>query len=185
MTDQPRAAQRATTNNGLAIDRAEAERFLDLIGRGDVHHTFQTFDDSRARREARAERNKVHKQRGEEEEKDPFAIIFHGTLAEHFDSLVRLNNAGAGIFVTINETDGGGRSKKNITKVRALFVDRDDRNKPRPAARSLMHGRGSRRSTATPAPCRSGRTSQITRRTRSPPRRSSTAPTSRTRAGRC
>jgi hypothetical protein len=121
------------TINGLAIDRAEAERFLSLIGRGDAAHTFQCFDDSKARREARAERNKVHKQRGEEEEKDPFAIIFHGTLTEHFDDLVRLNNAGAGIFVTVNRTDFGGRSKKNITKVRALFVDRDDRNKPRPA----------------------------------------------------
>jgi hypothetical protein len=71
------AHQRATTN-GLGVDRAEAERFLSVIGRGATRFTFQTFDDSKTRRR-RAQRNKVHKQRAEEE-KDPFAIIFHGTL---------------------------------------------------------------------------------------------------------
>lgn len=32
---------------------------------------------------------------------------------------------GAGVFVTVNETDGKGRSKKNITRIRAIWVDID------------------------------------------------------------
>jgi putative DNA primase/helicase len=132
------AHQRATTN-GLGIDRAEAERFLGHIGRGDVRFTFQTFDDSKARREARAERNKVHKQRGEEEEKDPFARIFHGTLDQHLAELTHLNEQGAGVFVMINAGDFRGRSEENVTKVRALFVDRDDRTKPRPTDGRVPH----------------------------------------------
>jgi hypothetical protein len=50
---------------------------------------------------------------------------------------VRLNNAGAGIFVTINRRLVRAL-EKNITKVRALFVDRDDRNKPRPAVGTFL-----------------------------------------------
>jgi hypothetical protein len=38
---------------------------------------------------------------------------------------MRLNNAGAGIFVTINQTDLKGRTNKNIVRVRCLFVDLD------------------------------------------------------------
>jgi hypothetical protein len=39
--------------------------------------------------------------------------------------LEKLNEAGAGIFVTINKTDGQGRSGKNMVAVRSLFVDLD------------------------------------------------------------
>lgn len=35
------------------------------------------------------------------------------------------NNQGAGIFLTINKTDSKGRSRKNITRVRAVFADLD------------------------------------------------------------
>lgn len=45
----------------------------------------------------------------------------------HHDArqLLRFNRAGAGVFLTINETDGKGRTKENITRVRAVFVDLD------------------------------------------------------------
>ena len=33
--------------------------------------------------------------------------------------------AGAGIFVTVNETDGTGRTAANIVRARAVFVDLD------------------------------------------------------------
>jgi hypothetical protein len=36
-----------------------------------------------------------------------------------------LNREGAGVFVTVNETDLKGRTAKNITSVRAVFVDLD------------------------------------------------------------
>lgn len=44
---------------------------------------------------------------------------------EKLSSLLKLNNAGYGIFFTVNETDGRGRKTENIIKVRALFVDLD------------------------------------------------------------
>ena len=99
----------------LAPDRSEAERFLALLDPGASKFTFQTFDDDKERKERRAEAG----------EKDPYAKVFHGTLAQHFDALARLNARGAGIFVTVNETDFRGRTIKNVVRVRSLFVDLD------------------------------------------------------------
>ena len=42
--------------------------------------------------------------------------------------LRRLNQAGASISMTIQETDGRGRKTENITRVRALFVDIEDKD---------------------------------------------------------
>jgi hypothetical protein len=57
--------------------------------------------------------------------KDPFARVRHGTLADHFDELAELNAKGAGVYVTINRTDGRGRKEGNIAGVRAAFIDLD------------------------------------------------------------
>jgi hypothetical protein len=76
--------------------------FLKVFG---DEHTFQTFDD-------RGKNRKLIKQ-------------FHGTIKEHFHELAELNKQGAGIFFSVNETDLLGRSSRNITKVRALFIDLD------------------------------------------------------------
>jgi hypothetical protein len=51
--------------------------------------------------------------------------VLNGTLDECFEQLERLSMQGAGIFVTINETDGCGRKAAHITRVRAVFVDTD------------------------------------------------------------
>ena len=56
--------------------------------------------------------------------------MLHGTLDEHWDELVRLNARGAGIFVTVNETDGKGRKKENITRIRALWQEADRGDEP-------------------------------------------------------
>lgn len=40
--------------------------------------------------------------------------------------LQRRNEAGAGVYATINETDFGGRSIANIVRVRAVFQEDDD-----------------------------------------------------------
>ena len=53
------------------------------------------------------------------------ARVLHGPLSQHWDELVRLNNRGAGIYVTVNETDGLGRSAENIIRIRSQFVDLD------------------------------------------------------------
>jgi len=51
--------------------------------------------------------------------------VLHGSLKQHFETLAALNAAGAGIYVTVNQTDGRGRTAPNITHVRAQFVDLD------------------------------------------------------------
>ena len=52
-------------------------------------------------------------------------IILHGTLQQHWRTLLAQNDKGSGVFVTINETDLKGRTAKNIKRVRALFADLD------------------------------------------------------------
>lgn len=82
-----------------------ARKFLDLLGRAE-NFTFQTFDES------------PKKQRN-------LARIYHGKLEQHAETLIRQQSEGAGVFVTVNETDGKGRAAGNIVRVRALFVDLD------------------------------------------------------------
>lgn len=69
--------------------------------------TFQTFDDDSERKDKALVRT------------------LHGTLEQHAATLSRLNDQGAGVFVTINETDGKARKAENITRVRAFWVDLD------------------------------------------------------------
>ena len=70
-----------------------------------THHSFQTFCD-------KGKNRKIIRQ-------------LHGTLEEHIDELWSLNRQGAGVFFTVNQTDLTGRTTKNITKVRAVFIDLD------------------------------------------------------------
>jgi hypothetical protein len=87
--------------------RLETERFLKALDPTAASWTFQTFDDD----DKRDDQNLVR--------------VLNGTLAKHWSTLVRLNKRGAGIFVTVNETDLKGRTEKNIIRVRALFCDLD------------------------------------------------------------
>lgn len=88
--------------NTLVPSMKESKRMLDMLGDG---FTFQTFAD------AGKSKNLVH--------------ISHGSLEAHFDTLARLNGQGAGVFVTVNQTDLQGRTSDNVTRVRALWVDFD------------------------------------------------------------
>lgn len=97
-------------------DRNEAERFLKALDPSTDRFTFQTFDDNEERKERRKETG----------EKDPFAKIKHGSLAQHWYTLVKLNEQGAGIFITVNATDFKGRSADNINRIRSVFADLDD-----------------------------------------------------------
>lgn len=49
----------------------------------------------------------------------------HGTFDELLPWLIASNNAGCGIFIVINQTDGQGREIENITAVRSVFPDMD------------------------------------------------------------
>lgn len=88
------------------INLETAKKFLSRIDDTDFF-TFQTFDDNKTRKNPQLVR------------------ILHGTFEEHRSELVRLNLQGAGIFFTVNATDGRGRRAENIKRVRALFVDLD------------------------------------------------------------
>ena len=104
-TSWPRS--QAAERPNLPPDRDQAERFLRLLDEDAERFTFQTFDDSKDRKDHRLVR------------------VLHGTLAEHWQELCRLNEAGAGIFVTVQETDLRGRKKENIVRVRAIFQEAD------------------------------------------------------------
>jgi uncharacterized protein (DUF927 family) len=97
------------------VSLEEAREFVGLLtGSADTPVTFQTFSESKA---AKAARRLKH---------DPLARTFHGPLSEHAATLQALNEAGAGVFLTINETDLQGRQKENVTRVRAVFLDFDE-----------------------------------------------------------
>lgn len=84
----------------------EAQSFLDALDPKGTF-TFQTFSDDK----------KKHA---------PELIkVIHGNLSSCEQQLTTLNQQGAGIFVTINETDLNGRKEENIIRVRSTFVDLD------------------------------------------------------------
>jgi putative DNA primase/helicase len=51
--------------------------------------------------------------------------IVYGSLTENIDALVAANQAGASVGMCINQMDGEGRTKKNVRKIRAVWVDVD------------------------------------------------------------
>jgi Protein of unknown function (DUF3987)/RepB DNA-primase N-terminal domain len=61
------------------------------------------------------------------------ATNYRGKLSEFVEDFKTLNDCGAGIYVMINESDGKGRKKENIIRVRALMMDFDD-----PAANNAL-----------------------------------------------
>lgn len=83
-----------------------AASFLTAIDEDSDQWTFQTFDDSPGKDKS-------------------LTRVLHGSLERHADELDTLNERGAGIFFTVNQTDLKGRKKGNITRIRALFIDLD------------------------------------------------------------
>ena len=67
-----------------------AQAFLNALDCEASVWTFQTFDDNADRKSGN------------------LARTFSGTLYEHWDTLTRASQSGAGVFVTVNETDGAG-----------------------------------------------------------------------------
>jgi hypothetical protein len=94
-------------DNSMHVDIVAAKRFLERLDSTTTRFEFRTFDDNKDR------------------ESVALTKTFNGTLGEHAYDLVRLNKLGAGVFVTINATNGTGRKAEDIVRVRAGFVDLD------------------------------------------------------------
>src|SRR5687767_10805218 len=91
----------------FAPDLGEASRFIGALIRHDQpgeQYTYQTFDDS-------------------EEKRGHLAKVFHGR--GNAAALTNANAEGAGVFITINATNGRGRREANIKRARAAFLDMD------------------------------------------------------------
>ncbi|MCB1775722.1 MAG: AAA family ATPase [Gammaproteobacteria bacterium] len=104
----------AVTPDMLEPDQRQAIEHLMLLDEEAESFTFQTFSD--------------RKPGG----RDPLARVIHGALLDNWHQLVDLNRQGAGVFVTVNETNGEGRKTGDITRIRALFQEDDGQGEPLP-----------------------------------------------------
>lgn len=95
------------TSTIKSIDLSIAQEFIvTLTGSSDTPVTFQTFDDGDRKLPALCQQ-------------------WTGSLALAQSKLEQLSSGGAGLFVTVQQTNGKGRKADNVTSVRALFVDFD------------------------------------------------------------
>ena len=94
----------------LIPDFDAAEAFLQALDPSVKYFSFRTFSDSPYTRHTG---------------KDPLERAIHGGLKTCWDELVELNRRGAAVSVTINHTNGQGRTAADIEQVRALFLDDD------------------------------------------------------------
>ncbi len=96
----------------VRIDLNIAAAYLDALDLGGLY-TFQTFDDS-------------------EQKRQELVKVFHArNFLNIAPQLATLNEKGAGIFVTVNETDGKARRAESIQSVRAVFIDADGTPRPK------------------------------------------------------
>ena len=51
--------------------------------------------------------------------------VLHGSFQDILPKLNAMNRQGAGIFVSVNATDGKGRKAENIIRIRAIWQDDD------------------------------------------------------------
>ncbi len=101
---------------GLPPNRRQAEAFLRWLDGEAARFSFRTFSATPYTRVA-----------GD----DPLEFALDGGLNDCWQDLSNLNRRGAAINVTINATNGRGRAAKDITRIRALFVDDDQPSKRR------------------------------------------------------
>jgi P4 family phage/plasmid primase-like protien len=94
-------------------DLTEAKRFLSKLDPTADNFVFQVFDDNGDRKDPR------------------LARVIPGTLDAVADQLIKYQKAGAGVFVTINRSRNGGRTKKDIIAPRAVFREADEPNLPK------------------------------------------------------
>ena len=100
-------------------DFEQAARFLLLLDETAESFTFQTFTDCKTQRDTGRKNGQG----------DQLARVIHGSLEHCWRGLCRLNDQGADVYVTVNETDGAGRTVDHITRARAVFEEQDTPNK--------------------------------------------------------
>jgi hypothetical protein len=88
------------------ISAGLAFRFLELLDKPATSFTYQTF-------------------REKGDHKDIAPQVIHSNSRD-LSKLTREHDAGAGIYITVNETDGSGRKSENIVRVRAVWQEDDD-----------------------------------------------------------
>jgi hypothetical protein len=91
------------------INMSDTRQFLELLDPTTDNFTFQTIDDNSVRDDKRLLRT------------------LHGSLDKmnRLNDLVSLNDRGAGVFITINQTTGRQRRKEDVVEIRSVFVDLD------------------------------------------------------------
>lgn len=89
-------------------DLNQAEIFLKTLDPKAEEFTFQTFDDRKGKSD------------------NSLTRLITGKPNLLLPKLRALNHRGAGIFVTVNQTDGKGRGLKNILRPRAVWGEFDD-----------------------------------------------------------
>jgi len=113
-------AEAAPVTKFPVLDREAAHTFLEYLDPDSDRFTLQTFTDA----EQQKATYEKHQRTGQRQ--DPLAKVLHGTLDQHWATLVNLSRRGAGVFVAINKTTlQGRRSSENIEAVRAYFSDCD------------------------------------------------------------
>jgi hypothetical protein len=85
-------------------DREEAHRFLRLLDPKARSFTFQTFEDKRPAT------------------KGELARVIHSPA---WATLLEMHACGAGVYVSVNATDGKGRKSENIKRIRAVWQEDD------------------------------------------------------------
>ena len=101
------------TADAFDCDPRSGHDFLQILDPNAKIFTFQTYDDDRERK---------HNRNGE----DPLGKIINGELLYCWGDLAKLNAQGAGVSVTVNETNGKGRRLHNIVRSRAVWSEDDD-----------------------------------------------------------
>ena len=92
----------------LNPDKAQAIAYLKKLAPGETRFTFQTL----------AEGSNKHKTK-------LLNRMLHGTLDQHWHTLVQKNRQGAGVYIVPNQTNLKGRKIENMTGIRAVWQEDD------------------------------------------------------------
>ncbi len=91
----------------MQLDISAARAFLSALDPLATAWTFVALDDDKGRKLPTLSRK------------------IHASIDDAWPMLVTANGHGAGVFITVNETDGKGRKAENIRRVRAVWHDDD------------------------------------------------------------
>lgn len=100
----------AENGRRLPPDREHTRSFLGLLDPEAEFFSYRTFSESAYTRLPG---------------RDPLEQGLHGGLDECWEELTELNRRGACVCVTVNATNGQGRSVEDIVRIRALVADDD------------------------------------------------------------